>query len=63
MAEGGGEEEHENPFSFKAYVKKKAKKQEDQDTQPDDIFAVTGSTGARKKEKPSLVVADEDGKS
>lgn len=60
MAEGGGEEDLNNPFSFKSYVKKKTTQQDDQDIDTDDIFAITSSApSSRKKEKQSLVVADD----
>lgn len=61
MAEGGEEEELDNPFSFKAYVKKKVKPKETQNIDSDDIFSFTGSN-TRKTDKPSLVVADDSGK-
>ena len=61
MAEGGEEEDLDNPFSFKTYVKKKTKQHDEQDIDTDDIFAVTGAAVSRKKEKQSLVVTD-DGK-
>ncbi|XP_076448886.1 uncharacterized protein LOC143285467 [Babylonia areolata] len=64
MAEGGGEEDQINPFSFKTYVKKKTRQQEEQDVDTDDIFAITGPTASnRKKEKQSLVVAEDDDES
>ena len=63
MAEGGGEEDLDNPFSFKTYVKKKTKQHDEQDIDTDDIFAVAGAAVSRKKEKQSLVVTDDhDGK-
>jgi hypothetical protein len=57
MAEGGGEEDESNPFSFKSYVKKKTKQGDDEDVNTEDIFAAT-SPSSRKKEKQSLVVDD-----
>lgn len=63
MAEGGGEEDLDNPFSFKAYVKKKTKQHDEQEVNTDDIFSATGGEASRKKEKQSLVVADDGGES
>ncbi|KAL8603955.1 hypothetical protein ACOMHN_038999 [Nucella lapillus] len=61
MAEGGGEEDQMNPFSFKTYVKKKTRQHEEEDVDTDDIFAITGAAAStRKKEKQSLVVAEDD---
>ncbi|KAK7483048.1 hypothetical protein BaRGS_00025711 [Batillaria attramentaria] len=60
MAEGGGEDDLDNPFSFKSYVKKKTQRQEDHDIDSDDIFSIP-TAASRKKEKPSLVVEDDNG--
>ena len=65
MAEGGKEDEKDNPFSFKSFVSKKDKKKDDDTrTKEDDeldIFDISENTAQRKREKPRQTLLVEDG--
>jgi len=65
MAEGGGDEKEENPFSFKKFVNKKDKTQEEKDSEnlsdnedSDFGFLPDVSRLGRSKERASRVVTD-----
>ena len=63
MAEGGKDEDENNPFSFKSFISKKDKKKDDSSNSKDedvDIFDISDNASQKRKEKtrPSLLVAD-----
>ena len=63
MAEGGKDEDENNPFSFKSFISKKDKKKDDSSNSKDDnvdIFDISDNASQKRKEKsrPSLLVED-----
>ena len=64
MAEGGKDEDPNNPFSFKSFISKKDKKKDERSNSSDadvvDIFDISENASQKRREKsrPSLLVED-----
>ena len=65
MAEGGKDEDQNNPFSFKSFISKKDKNKDERSNSTDadvlDIFDISDNASQKRREKSRPILLVEDG--